>query len=56
MDFNKKKIKHLIIVLKDKLKTIEECVDENEFIEAYEELSTLKVNAIDLCKELNKCL
>lgn len=52
----KKSIKHLIVVLQDKLKTIKECVNENEFIEAYEELSTLKINLIDLDKEVNKCL
>ena len=56
MNFNKKKIKHLIIVLKDKLKTIKECVNEYEFIEAVEELSTLRANVKDLDKELNKCL
>lgn len=53
---DKECIKHLIVVLQDKLKTIKECVKENEFIEALEELSTLKVNVKDLDKALNKCL
>ena len=53
---NRKCIKHLIVVLQDKLKTIEINVDNYEFIEALEELSSLKVNVNDLSKELNKCL
>lgn len=56
MKVYKKNIKHLIVVLQDKLATIKELVNDCEFVEADEELSSLRVNVKDLSKEINKCL
>ena len=53
---NKKILKHLIVVIKDKLTTMEQNVNNYEFLEAEEELSSLCVNMEDLHKELSKCL
>ncbi len=56
MKDNRNVMNHLILVLRDKLKIIEEDVNNYEIIEVLSELDSFRINVNDLFREVDKYL